>query len=314
MDEILILKLDDLKELNDFIAATNDKAMTVKGLVVASDGDIKAISADIKELKQREDVLKNAEGKLIKLAGLDQIGYTIENSREQRLLANKNVQNAKQKIKNDAIDYFVSNATELISKSQAQVSYKASFDLNQLALETIAGKSKDFMALMKTELGNLGLRLDNNARETSEKLAIINKYDVDLVRDNENLLSLPVKLLNQTLENRKRDQGLKIKREAERLAAIEAETPLAPKNKQGNWYCPNCKDNLCSENVTNSEHCDNCFAAVLWIENDHVAVPIDLIEAVGHIGINTGYGVYELDKKWIDKAQDIFVKYENDTK
>jgi hypothetical protein len=100
MREIAIIKLDDLKELDDFIAETNDKAMTVKGLVVANDGDIKSILTDIKELKQREDILKIAESRLIKLAGIDKVGYTIENSREQRLLANKNVHNAKQEIKN----------------------------------------------------------------------------------------------------------------------------------------------------------------------------------------------------------------------
>lgn len=224
MKEIAIIQLDDLKELDDFIAATNDKAMTVKGLVVASDGDIKSISADIKELKQREDILKIAEGRLIKLAGIDRVGFTIENSREQRLLANKNVQNAKQEIKNKALDFFISSANELIKNSQASDTYKQTFDTKQIAQETISGKSKGFMDLMKTELGNLGLRLDNNARETIEKLVIINNFDDDMVRDSEYLLSLPVELLEQTLENRKREQDLKVKNEAQKLAdAIEAE-------------------------------------------------------------------------------------------
>lgn len=228
MNKITILKLDDLKELDDFIDATNDKAMTVKGLVVASDGDIKAITGDIRELKQREDVLKIAESKLIKLAGIDRVGYTIENSREQRLLANKNVQHAKQEIKNKALDFFISNADELIKNSQASDTYKQTFNPSEIASNTISGKSKGFMDLMKTELGNLGLRLDNNARETSEKLAIINKYDDDMVRDKESLLQMPIALLEQTLVNRKNQQEQKIKQladkiEAERLAKIEAD-------------------------------------------------------------------------------------------
>jgi len=317
MREVAIIKLDDLKELNDFIDATNDKAMTIEGLVVASDGDIKSISADIKELKQREDILKIAESKLIKLAGIDRAGFAIENSRKQRLLANKNVQNAKQKIKDNAINYFVKNATELIGKSQAQVAYKSSFDLNQMALDTIAGKSKDLMSLMKTELSNLGLRLDNNARETSEKLAIINKYDGDMVRDGDSLLQMSVDLLSQTLINRKHENDRKIKVEAERLAQVEAErlaqveaeTPLDLMSEKGDWYCPKCKNNLDALdalNVTNSENCDTCGSAVLWVETTHIAVPIELLEAVAHIGVDTGYGIYKLEKEWIDKAREIF--------
>lgn len=227
MREIAIKELGDLKELNTFISETNEKAETIKGIVVASDGDIKSISKNIKELKQREYTLKIAEEKLIKLAGIDRVGITLSNSRDQRLLANKNVQNAKQEIKNKALDFFISSADKLIKNSQASDTYKRTFNTMQIASDTISGKSKGFMDLMKTELGNLGLRLDNNARETSEKLAIINKYDNDIVRDKETLLQLSVELLNQTLVNRKNEQEQKIKKlakiEAERLAKIEAE-------------------------------------------------------------------------------------------
>jgi hypothetical protein len=224
MKEIAIKELGDFKELDNFIDETNDKAMTIKGIVVASDGDIKSISADIKELKQREDILKIAEGRLIKLAGIDKVGHTIENSREQRLLANKNVQNAKQEIKNKALDFFISNADDLIKNSQASDTYKQTFDTKQMASDAISGKSKDLMDLMKTELGNLELRLDNNARETSEKLAIIKQYDDDMARDKEYLLKLPVDVLKETLNQRKIAQDQKVKYKAQKLAdAIEAE-------------------------------------------------------------------------------------------
>jgi len=42
------------------------------------------------------------------------------------------------------------------------------------------------------------------------------------------------------------------------------------------------------------------------IDDVYVSVPITLIEAVGHIGVDTGYGVYELEKKWVDMARHIF--------
>lgn len=221
MREIAIKELGDIKELDDFIAKTNEKANQVKGLVVADDGDIKLISKDIKELKDREDILKIAEEKLIELAGIDRVGLAISNSREQRLLANKNVQNAKQEIKNKALDYFTSNADELIKNSKACDSYKRDFDIRQMAQDTISGKSKDLMDFMKIELSNLKLRLDNNEKETTEKLAIINKYDDDLSRDKETLLRMQVDLIDQTLIKRKNNQEQKIKIEAERLASEE---------------------------------------------------------------------------------------------
>lgn len=303
MNEITIIKLDDLKELDDFIDATNDKAMTVKGLVVASDGDIKEITADTRELKQREDILKIAEGKLIKLAGIGRVGFTIENSREQRLLANKNVQNAKKEIKNKALDFFISSADELIKNSQSSDTYKQTFRTRQIAQETIAGKSKDFMSLMKTELSNLGLRLDNNARETSEKLAIINKYDDDMVRDKELLLQYPVDILKQTLTQRKITQGLKIKREAERLAKIEAERLREAERVrlEGEAEFERLKSETPPDLVPVSED----------KTDDYITVPVKLIEAVSHIGVETGYGIYELEKKWIDKARELFSNFVN---
>ena len=228
MREIAIRELSDLKELNDFISQTNEKLNLIKGIVVADDGDIKEISKDIKELKQREDILKIAEGRLIKLAGIDRVGVTIENSRKQRLLANKNVQTAKQNIKNDAVNFFVSNADDLIKNSKASEAYKQNFNTQQIALDAISGKSKDFVGVLKIELSNLTLVLDNNARETSEKLAIIKKCDDDLVRDLDYLLSMPVDTLNFELKNRKIARNNEIEAAAEKLAAeklavVEAE-------------------------------------------------------------------------------------------
>lgn len=224
MQEIAIKNLNDLQELDDFITQTNDKVDKIKGIVVANEDDIKLISKDIKELKEREGALKAAEGKLIKLAGINRIGEAIVNSSQHRLLANKNVQNAKKQIKDDAVKYFVEKATALISKSQAQVSYKASFDLQQIALDATSGKSTGFIDLMKTELTNLKLRLENNAQKTQEKLVVIKQFSNDLVRDLEYLLCLPIDILKSKLEARQSTKDREIQAEAESLAGIERVT------------------------------------------------------------------------------------------
>ena len=41
-------------------------------------------------------------------------------------------------------------------------------------------------------------------------------------------------------------------------------------------------------------------------EPDHVAVPLELIKAVAHIGVDFGYGVYELEPEHIAKAREIY--------
>lgn len=73
------------------------------------------------------------------------------------------------------------------------------------------------------------------------------------------------------------------------------------------WYCPVCKEEVDSSRVTYSEHHDAaCNAPVIWVEVDHVAVPLGLIKAVAHIGMDFGYGKYELEPKHIKKAREIY--------
>lgn len=227
MNEIAINELGDLSELNTFITETNKKVLTLKGIVVATDDDIKPISANIKELKEREGVLKIAEGKLMELAGIKRVGITIENSRSQRLLANKTVQDAKQKIRNDALDFFILNADKLVKNSKASDLYKKTIDTKNIAGEVIAGRAKGFMDLMKTELGRLGLRLENNATETSEKMAIINEYDYDLAHDKDYLVQLPDDILKTTLDERKNNKQALIEHEAQKLADQNERARLA---------------------------------------------------------------------------------------
>ena len=38
------------------------------------------------------------------------------------------------------------------------------------------------------------------------------------------------------------------------------------------------------------------------------SVPIDLVKAVAHIGIDFGYGEYELPQEYIDSAREIYEK------
>ena len=38
-----------------------------------------------------------------------------------------------------------------------------------------------------------------------------------------------------------------------------------------------------------------------------IEVPLALIEAVAHIGVDFGFGPYELERKWIEQAQSILI-------
>ena len=75
----------------------------------------------------------------------------------------------------------------------------------------------------------------------------------------------------------------------------------------GYWYCPTCKEEVDGSRVTFSEHHDSdCNTPVVWVEADHVAVPLELIKAVAHIGVDFGYGKYELEQEHIAKAREIY--------
>lgn len=39
------------------------------------------------------------------------------------------------------------------------------------------------------------------------------------------------------------------------------------------------------------------------IDEPYVSVPLEFLKAVAHIGIDFGYGKYELEQKWIDLAR-----------
>lgn len=220
MKEIAIKNLENLQELDNFILTTNDKVELVKGLIVANDDDIKLISKDIKELKDREDTLKVAESKLIELAGIDRIGVAIANSREHRLLANKNVQVAKQKIKDDAINYFIKKATDIIEKSKASNKFKVSLpSLKEMAIRAILGKSSNFIEKMDEALELLELKLERDAILTSQKMEIINTYTNDLTRDLEQLLTLSIDEIKSELSERKAQKQAEIEQTRAEAAA-----------------------------------------------------------------------------------------------
>ncbi len=39
------------------------------------------------------------------------------------------------------------------------------------------------------------------------------------------------------------------------------------------------------------------------IDEVYVSVPLEFLEAVGHIGVDFGYGIYELEPHWIELAR-----------
>lgn len=234
MREIVIIKLEDLKELDEFITATN-----------------------------------------------------------------KNVQNAKQEIKNKVLD-FLTSADELIKNSQANDAYKQTFNITQMASDAISGKPKDLMSAMKIELTNLSLRLDNNARETSEKLAIINKYDDDIVQDKEFLLQLLSGVLIDTLDDRKHNQEQRIKYEAQKLAdEIEAERLNAIKIETEKLEAEIELEKIKAEKIDATDD---------YIE--YINVPINFVEAVAHVGYDNSFESvnYQLSAKWARMAHEILRK------
>ena len=73
------------------------------------------------------------------------------------------------------------------------------------------------------------------------------------------------------------------------------------------WYCPVCQEEVDSSRVTCSEHHDSeCNTPVIWVEPAHVVVPIELIKAVARIGVDFGFGEYELEDKHIATARKIY--------
>ena len=77
-------------------------------------------------------------------------------------------------------------------------------------------------------------------------------------------------------------------------------------SNKGDWYCSECQDYLSSGRVTFSENCDTCGYAVLCVEVNHVCVPIEFVKAVAHVGVDFGYGEYEIERKWIDLARKMY--------
>lgn len=49
------------------------------------------------------------------------------------------------------------------------------------------------------------------------------------------------------------------------------------------------------------------------VKPNHVVVPLELIKAVAHIGIDFGYGKYELEPQHIDMARKIYEANTNRT-
>lgn len=42
------------------------------------------------------------------------------------------------------------------------------------------------------------------------------------------------------------------------------------------------------------------------VQPEYVSVPLELIRAVAHIGVDFGYGEYKLEQKWLDLAREIY--------
>jgi len=218
MNEIVIKEVNNLEPLHKFLEETKPVVDSLKGLALKDESDISMAVENIKELQLQEKALSKAKDKVLELAGIDIFDKEFNKRRDIRLDLNSQVVNLKQKLKDEAINYFVSNAKELIDKSNASNNYKSKIQVLELAHSTIKGKSKNIMELMKIQLEVLENGLIENEKETAEKLKVINSFDDDLVRDKEYLLSLSIEAIKPTLELRLKEREDSTKEKAEAIA------------------------------------------------------------------------------------------------
>jgi hypothetical protein len=208
--EIIIKETGDLQSFNDFLSRTQEDLEKAKGLILSNEEDVVIASEYIKDLTEQEKAINIGKDILIKLSGIKVFDDEHKKRRDIRLDLNTQVKSAKEKIKQEAVNYFTVAAQELIKNSTASTAYKDTININTIATDTIFGKSKKLKESLKVQLDVIALGLKTNEEETAEKQTIINKYDEDLTRDIEHLLSLPVEALKPELDNRKILQDKKI--------------------------------------------------------------------------------------------------------
>jgi hypothetical protein len=228
--ELSKVSVDNIKQLQDFIASAKSDADKLKGLKIADDNDIAEVSANIKELNADQETLTKARDILMENAGINIAVEAIAYIRGVRLDLNRNLTDAKSKIKENAISLFIEHLDTLLEADKdASNTFKNGFNARDIALDTIKGKSKNFNKLMNDKLQEIKTDLAVNGKQTKEKKMVMAEFSKETTYDEENLLSMSKENIKVVLEKRANDilerekQVAEQAKEQERVRLLQAQ-------------------------------------------------------------------------------------------
>lgn len=202
MNELTIKNEGDIHLVGEFITDCVKFRDENKNIVLSGDEDVAFMTAISKQLKTSEVAGAKGVIALQEIFGIDKLTENNADSRVLRLNYEKQVQKFKDKLKSDAVDWFLEHSKELILHSQASEKYKQSIDIHQIATDTISGKKKGLMDAVKDQLEVLKSGLVEDETQTISKLEIINQYKEHLRKDADYLVNLPIEALKPEMENR----------------------------------------------------------------------------------------------------------------
>jgi hypothetical protein len=228
--ELSKVSVDNIKQLQDFIASAKSDADKLKGLKIANDNDIAEVSSNIKELNADQETLTKARDILMENAGINIAVEAIAYIRGVRLDLNRNLTDAKSKIKENAISLFMEHLDTLLEADKdASDTFKNGFNGREIAIDTIKGKSKNFNKLMNDKLQEIKTDLAVNGKQTKEKKMVMAEFSKETTYDEENLLSMSKENIKVVLEKRANDiierekQVAKEAKEQERIRLLQAQ-------------------------------------------------------------------------------------------
>jgi hypothetical protein len=230
--ELSKLSSSNLEDLKEFIAKAKSGADKFKGLTIADDDEIAEVSKNIKELNTDQDTLEEARDILMENAGINIVVEAASYIRGIRLDLNRDLTEAKSRIKEGAINLFIAHLHTLIdAEKDASEGFKNSFNgkEREIALDTIKGKSKNFKKLMNEKLQEIKYDLARNGKQTKEQKLVISKFPKEITYDEEHLLSMSKENIKIVLEKRANDiierekQVAEEAKEQERVRMLQAQ-------------------------------------------------------------------------------------------
>ena len=230
--ELSKLSAGNLEDLKEFIAQAKSSADKFKGLTIADDDEIAEVSKNIKELNTDQGTLEEARDILMENAGINIVVEATSYIRGIRLDLNRDLTEAKSRIKEGAINLFIAHLHTLIdAEKDASDGFKNSFNgqEREIALDTIKGKSKNFKKLMNEKLQEIKYDLARNGKQTKEQKLVISKFPKEITYDEEHLLSMSKENIKVVLEKRASDiverekQVAEEAKEQERVRMLQAQ-------------------------------------------------------------------------------------------